>query len=242
MSAASSASASAVSGVCDAGLSTTVLPAARAGPELPDRHHQRVVPRRDLADDAYRLPADHAGVALRVFARRLALDHPRGTGKEAHVVDREVDVEVGHALGLADVVRLESSTGRPCCPRSPAANFQSICCARRESSGTSRRTRRARRPRPCRRRPLCPWGRRRSFPRSPGSMTENVSPSAASDQSPLMNMRRRVAVSVMKNLWLRRAGCPYRTHDARGGLQPGFVLAGNLWRRSDAAAGARWTD
>ena len=62
-SAASSASRSVVTGVVSLGLRTTVLPAAIAGRELPDRHHHRVVPRRDLADDADRLAPDERGVA-----------------------------------------------------------------------------------------------------------------------------------------------------------------------------------
>ena len=75
--------------------------------ELPDGHHQRVVPRRDLAHDARRLAPNHARVGGGVLAGRLAFDHPRGAGEEAHVVDRELDVEVGHRLGLADVLLLE---------------------------------------------------------------------------------------------------------------------------------------
>ena len=47
---------------CRDGLSTTVLPAAIAGRELPDRHHHRVVPGRHLADDADRLAPDQRGV------------------------------------------------------------------------------------------------------------------------------------------------------------------------------------
>src|SRR4051794_34947969 len=43
------------SGVCSAGFSTTQLPAAIRGRELPHRHQQREVPRDDLADDAERL-------------------------------------------------------------------------------------------------------------------------------------------------------------------------------------------
>ena len=41
--------------------------------DLPDRHHQRVVPRRDRGDDAHRLAADDRGVARHVLARGLAL-------------------------------------------------------------------------------------------------------------------------------------------------------------------------
>ncbi len=49
-----SASTSAVSGVVSAGLSTTVLPQASAGRDLPRGHQQREVPRDDLAGHAER--------------------------------------------------------------------------------------------------------------------------------------------------------------------------------------------
>ena len=41
--------------------------------DLPDGHHQRVVPGRDLAHHADRLAPDDRGAALHVLARRLAL-------------------------------------------------------------------------------------------------------------------------------------------------------------------------
>ena len=44
--------------------------------ELPDGHHQRVVPRRDPADDPERLAANHRGVAAHVLAARAC---PRAT-------------------------------------------------------------------------------------------------------------------------------------------------------------------
>ena len=49
-----SAKASAVSGVNSAGFSTTVLPAASAGRDLPGQHQQREIPRNDLPADADR--------------------------------------------------------------------------------------------------------------------------------------------------------------------------------------------
>ena len=58
-SAAISAISSVVTGVVSDGLSTTVLPAAIAGRQLPDRHHHRVVPRRHLGAHADRLAPDH---------------------------------------------------------------------------------------------------------------------------------------------------------------------------------------
>src|SRR5436190_5294131 len=62
--------------------------------DLPDGHHQRVVPRRDLADDADRLAADPGRVALDVLAGRLALEVARRAREEAQVVDHERDLVV----------------------------------------------------------------------------------------------------------------------------------------------------
>ena len=76
--------------------------------DLPDRHHQRVVPRRDLADHADRLAADHRRVALEVLAGGLALQAARGAGEEAQVVDHRRDLVVLERLQrLAGVGRLE---------------------------------------------------------------------------------------------------------------------------------------
>lgn len=60
-------------GVVSLGLRTIVLPAARAG-DLPQRHHERVVPGRDLTDDADRLTTDVGGETLHVLSGRLALE------------------------------------------------------------------------------------------------------------------------------------------------------------------------
>ena len=54
--------------------------------DLPDHHHQRVVPGRHLADDADRLAADERRVVLHVLAGRLALEQARGSGEEPEVV------------------------------------------------------------------------------------------------------------------------------------------------------------
>ena len=78
------------------------------GADLPDGHHHRVVPRRDLADDADRLAADHRGVALEVLAGRLALHAARGAGEEAQVVDHRRDLVALEGLDrLAGVGGLE---------------------------------------------------------------------------------------------------------------------------------------
>ena len=71
------------------------------GRDLPDRHHHRVVPRRDLADDADRLAPDVGGVPGHVLARAAALEHPRGAGEEADLVERRRDL-----LGARQLDRL----------------------------------------------------------------------------------------------------------------------------------------
>ena len=76
-------------------------------PELPDRHHQRVVPRCDPGDDPEWLAPDDRGVALDVLARSLALERPCGAGEEAQVVGRERHLVARDRHRLADVLRLE---------------------------------------------------------------------------------------------------------------------------------------
>ncbi len=57
--------------------------------DLPDGHHQGVVPRRDLAHDAHRLAPDDRGVTLHVLAGGLALHAARRAREEPQVVDHE---------------------------------------------------------------------------------------------------------------------------------------------------------
>ena len=94
-----SASVSAVSGVVSAGLSTTVLPVASAGRELPGRHQQREVPGDDLPGDAER-------ARRRAVARVLELVGPAGVVEEVRGRERDVDV-ARLADRLAVVERLE---------------------------------------------------------------------------------------------------------------------------------------
>ena len=75
--------------------------------ELPDDHHQRVVPRRDPRHDAERLTADDRRVALDVLRGGLPLEVARGAGEEAEVVDGERDLVDGDRRRLADVLGLE---------------------------------------------------------------------------------------------------------------------------------------
>ena len=77
------------------------------GTELPDRHHQRVVPGRDPGDDPERLAPDDRGVALDVLAGGLALERAGSAGEEAQVVGREGHLVARDRHRLADVLRLE---------------------------------------------------------------------------------------------------------------------------------------
>ncbi len=76
---------------------------------LPDDHHQRVVPRRDPRHDAERLAADDRRVALYVLARALALERAGRAGEEAQVVRGERDLVHGDRLRLADVQRTRAA-------------------------------------------------------------------------------------------------------------------------------------
>ena len=88
-----------------AGLEDDAVARGQRRRDLPHHHHQRVVPRGHLADDADRLPAYERGVVLEVLPRRLALEHPGGAGEEADLVDRRrqllVDGEPDRLAGVA---------------------------------------------------------------------------------------------------------------------------------------------
>ena len=77
------------------------------GAQLPDDHHQRVVPGRDPGHDPERLAADERRVALDVLGRGLALERAGRAGEEAEVVGRERHLVGRDRHRLADVQRLE---------------------------------------------------------------------------------------------------------------------------------------
>jgi hypothetical protein len=77
------------------------------GPDLPHRHHQRVVPGRDPRDDPQRFAADQRRVALDVLGCGLAFERAGGAGEEAEVVDRERHFALDDRRRLADVQGLE---------------------------------------------------------------------------------------------------------------------------------------
>ena len=153
--------------------------------DLPDRHHERVVPGRDRADDADRLPPDHARVSGQVLARGLALHAAAGAGEEAQVVHQERD------LGAREADRL-ARRSRPRAPRAPRRSARSgrrasgaSGCARPASCpATSRRPRPPRRPRgprPSR----CPSGTSPMASSLTGLMIGSAWPSTASTIWPL---------------------------------------------------------
>ena len=74
------------------------------GPELPGRHVERVVPRRDADAHAERVAAQHRGVVLEVLAGGLGLHGAGRPGEEPEVVDGEVELELDDRHRLADVV------------------------------------------------------------------------------------------------------------------------------------------
>ena len=94
-----------------AGLEHDRVAGGQGGRDLPDRHRERVVPRRHLSDDADGLAADRRGVALEVLPRRLPLQQPRGAGEEPQLVDALVDLlarDVAHRLaGVAGLHRAD---------------------------------------------------------------------------------------------------------------------------------------
>ena len=101
----SSASRSAESGVSSAGLRTTVLPHASAGPELPARDVEREVPGDDQPDDAERLAegqVDPAGDGDRLAV--VLVDRAR---VEVEDLRDHADLAARAGDRLADVLRLD---------------------------------------------------------------------------------------------------------------------------------------
>ena len=77
------------------------------GPDLPGRHHERIVPGRDRRDDPERVASDHRRVAAQVLARGLPLEAARRAREEAQVVGCEPDLVAERGDRLADVARLD---------------------------------------------------------------------------------------------------------------------------------------
>ena len=158
--------------------------------DLPDRHHQRVVPGRDLADHADRLAADDRRVALHVLAGGAALEacapRPRrSAGCRPSPGSRRSRTA---SRGLPALSRLEVARAPRRAPRSRRrARSSASARSRRRRLATSRRTPRA--PRATAR---STSSSRRAAARSAiaspvaGLSTSSVAPSAASTNSPSM--------------------------------------------------------
>ena len=121
-----SAKARADNGVRTDGLSTTVLPGRQGRAELPGRHVQRVVPRRDRGHDADRVAPDDRGVAGHELVGRQAVHDPRRAGEEAEQVDAGGHLVDGRPDRLAGVGALE--------PAEPVAALASRASASLSSS------------------------------------------------------------------------------------------------------------
>ena len=131
---------SAVSGVSSAGLSTTVLPAASAGAELPRGDRQREVPRRDQRHDAERLAERHRHAAR--DRDRVARGCARAPRRSSGTCRRPCPSRRAR----------RRSACRRCAPRAPpapparsASASASRCSSRARSAGRDRPPRRVRR-------------------------------------------------------------------------------------------------
>ena len=165
---------------------TTHVAGGQGRAELPGRHEQRVVPRRDEAGHADRLAADEAREALHVLAGRTALQDPRAAGEEPEVVGDDRDL-LGHGerVDLADVLGLDPAELLAVLLDEVGQLQQGASCA----PSAWRRTRPPRtpsspRPRPGRR--PRPWPSATSAMTSPGGRVQTgwVSPLDESTHSP----------------------------------------------------------
>ena len=171
-----SAISSVVTGVVSRRLEHDRVAGGDGGRPLPDRHHHRVVPRRDLGADADRLAPDERRV-VRPCTRRptAALEHAarrrRRTGSGRPIGG--ISSRHGQApRGLPVFSHFGARRARRRAPRRRRRSAAAPGCARTAwSRARSRRRRpppagagrRPRRPRPARwRRPRPCWGRRRS--------------------------------------------------------------------------------
>ena len=126
------------------------------GADLPRGHQQRVVPGRDLPDDADRLAAHERGHAAHVLAGRTPVEDARGAREEADLVDHRRDLLGGRErtrlAGVLDLGGDELVRARPRWRRrSAAARAGALRAWSRASPRTPRTprgTRRRRLPRP----------------------------------------------------------------------------------------------
>ena len=171
-------------GVCEAGLTTAVQPAASAGAELARQHRGREIPRRDRGDDADRLLGDEDAAVGPGRRHDVAIGAAAFFGEPQHIGrrDRDLALRLGQRLALLGgqqfgqrllvvhdgVVQLAQQLVSARAPRSSA------------SAGTPPRPPRWRgASRPCRISARC-----RSSGPSPGLITSIVAPESACTHSP----------------------------------------------------------
>lgn len=86
-----------------AGLEHDRAAGGQGGTELPDRHHEGVVPRGDRGHHADRVAPEHRGIAAQVLTGCPTFELAGTAGEEAEVVDGEADLFGQGADGFADV-------------------------------------------------------------------------------------------------------------------------------------------
>ena len=207
------------------GLSTIVLPAASAGRDLPDRHHQRVVPGRHLADDPDRLAPHPGGVARHVLPRAQPVEHAGGAGEEPQLVDAG-----RHLVGGGQVQRLAGVPGLDgdelvgtLLDRVGEAQQRQLALGRRRAAPRGERVRRGgvgrvdvlRAPDSGARAYSCPVD---------GSITAVVRPSAAGRSTPPITLRSSIGSAVWLTGALLTVGAPHATPlGARTGALDGRI-------------------
>ncbi len=191
-SSASSPRRSADSGVCSAGLSTTVQPAASAGASFQSGHQQREVPRHDLPAHAHRLAARVAVHVRRRHRQHVALDLRRPAREVAQVPGAAADVHVlGEPHRLAVVGRLDlRELHRVLLERSRQRQHQRARARRAASSPRGPPRTPPARPRTARSTSSAPACATRASSRPvAGSSVANVRPSAAGGRSSPISRR-----------------------------------------------------
>ncbi len=181
-SAAISASSSVEAGVVSDGLSTTVLPAASAGRDLPDRHHQRVVPR---ASPGRTRRSARAGrrTCGRPCTRRPTCPRAAGRRRRRSGSGRR-PAGSPRSSSARSACRCSGSRPRRTPRRAPRSRRRSAAAPAAARTGWCRartRTRSRPRPSPRRRRRRRRPGRRRTPRRCVGSIRSAVPPSPGVD-------------------------------------------------------------
>ena len=214
-----------VSGVCSAGFSTIVQPAASAGRDLPGGHQQREVPRDDLPAHADRLlarVAEHVGRGDRQDARpRSSSASPRSSAGARRPRRRRRGSANFTGLPLSSDSSSASSSALASSESASAVMRRPRSAALMRRHGAVARTRRGRRRRRRRRSPP----RRRGAPRrsGPGRRVERVEGAAVGGGAESRGRRRRG--------WARRAARGRVGSDIRAPGRSSRPRAGRRARR-----------